>query len=71
MQKSRFAEALIVSILKQGEAGVPIARSCGSTTSVRRRTFRPLGTHSFPPRPWDVHETGSTSHFPTGAAAWI
>jgi len=39
MRKSRFTESQIVEILKQGEAGVPIARSGASATSARRPTF--------------------------------
>ena len=38
MRKSRFTESQIVAILKQGEAGIPIAEILRSTTSARRCT---------------------------------
>jgi hypothetical protein len=39
MRKSRFTESQIVAILKQGEAGVPIAEILRQHNISKRRTF--------------------------------
>ena len=48
MRKSRFTESQIVDILKQGEAGVPIAEILRQHKSARQHTFS--GARSTPGR---------------------